>query len=61
MREVIDFAMAIIFSGSLLFGGGYTIKELHDIIKKECIGQVSQGLSSSEKLANALAGEKLDF
>lgn len=61
MREVVDLIMAVVFSGSFLFGGGYTIKEIHDYVKKECIEQVSQGLSSSEEMAQALTGESLEF
>ncbi len=61
MREAIDFAIAIIFSGSLIFGGGYSIKQIHDYVKKEAIEQISQGMSSSEAQANLLTGEKLDF
>ena len=61
MREAIDFTIAIIFSGSLTFGGGYSIKQIHDYVKKETIEQVSHGLSSSEAQANLLTGEKLSF
>lgn len=61
MREAIDFAIAIIFSGSLIFGGGYSMKQIHDYVKTETIEQISMGLSSSEAMANSLTNEKLDF
>ena len=61
MREAIDFAIAVIFSGSLIFGGGYSIKQIHDFLKRESIEQISKGLSSSEALARGLTGEQLDF
>ena len=61
MREVVDLILAVVFSGSFLLGTGYTIKEVHDFVKKECVEQIAQGLSSSEELANALTSEKLDF
>lgn len=61
MREAIDSAIEVIFSGSLIFGGGYSIKQIHGYVKKEIIEQISQGLSSSESLANGLTGETLDF
>lgn len=61
MKDLINLLTAIIFSGSFLFGIGYTAKQAHDIVKKEALTQVSKGLSSSEELANALTGEKLDY
>ena len=61
MKEAINFALAVFFSGSLLFGGGMTIKAIHDFIKSRALIQVSEGLSSSERLANSLTGEKLDY
>lgn len=61
MREAIDFAIAVIFRGSLIFGGGYSVKQVHDYVKRETVEQISRGLSSSEALGNSLTGEKLDF
>ncbi len=61
MKDVVETIAALVFSGALFFGGGYTIKQAHDAIKKEVLMQVSEGLSSSERLANALTGEKLDY
>ena len=61
MKDVIDMIAALVFSGALFFGTGYTIKQAHDIIKKEALEQVSKGLSSSEELANGLTGETLDY
>ena len=59
MRDVIDMIAALVFSGALVFGTGYSVKQVHDIIKKEALEQVSKGLSSSEELARALTGESL--
>ena len=39
MREAIDFAIAVIFSGSLIFGGGYSIERIHDLVKREAVEQ----------------------
>jgi len=61
MRDVVDMIAALVFSGALFFGTGYTLKQVHDVIKKESLEQVSKGLSSSEELANALTGESLDY
>ena len=61
MKEAINFVLAIIFSGAFLFGGGMTIKGIHDLIKNEALKKVSKGLSSSEKFANALTNERLDY
>jgi|GEM_PF-1465298 len=61
MNQMISDLVAVIYTGLLLFGGGYTIKEVHDFVRYETLKQISKGLSSSESLANALTGEKLDF
>ena len=61
MKDVVNLITAMVFSGSFLFGIGYTVKQAHDIIKKEALTQISKGLSSSEELANALTGEKLPY
>jgi len=61
MRDVVDMVAAFVFSGFLLFGIGYGIKKVHDFVKKEALTQVYKGLSSSEKMANALTGEKLGY
>jgi len=61
MGRVISDLVALIYTGLLIFGGGYTIKEVHDFVRHETLKQVSKGLSSSESLANALTGEKTGF
>ena len=61
MRDLISTAIAIIYSSGLLFGAGYTLKSIHDEVKKAALTKVSQGLGSSEKLANRLSGEKTAF
>lgn len=61
MNEITNLITALIFSGSLIFGIGLTIKTAHDYVRQEVLSQISQGLSSSEELANALTGEKLDY
>ncbi len=61
MGRVISDLVAVIYTGLLLFGGGCTIKEVHDFVRYETLKQVSKPLSSSEALANALTGEKTGF
>ena len=61
MRDLISTATAIIYSSGLLLGAGYTLKTIHDEVKKATLAKVSQGLGSSERLSNALSGEKTDF
>ena len=33
MKEAIDLVIAIIVSGGILFGGSYTLKEVHDFVR----------------------------
>lgn len=61
MNQFISDLVAAIYTGLLLFGGGYTIKEVHNFVRYETVKKISKGLSSSEALANALTGEKTDF
>lgn len=61
MKDIVNLVTALVFSGALFAGSGYTIMKIHDVIKKETLTQISKGLSSSEKLANSLTGERLDF
>lgn len=61
MRDLISTAIAIIYSGGLLFGAGYTLKSIHDEVRKATLTKVSNGLGSSERLSNSLTGEKTDF
>ena len=61
MKDIIEFAIAVIYSGFLFLGGGYGLKTVHDEVKKAALTKISEGLSSSEKLANALTGEKNEF
>jgi len=61
MEQLISDLVAVIYTGLLFFGGGYTIKEVHDFVRYETLKKASKPLSSSEALANALTGEKLDF
>ena len=61
MNDLISTAIAIIYSGTLIFGTSYGIKKIHDEVKKAALTKAAQGLSSSERTANALTGEKTDF
>ena len=53
MNDLISTAIAILYSSGLFLGAGYGLKSLHDEVKK-----AAQGLSSSERMANSLTGEK---
>lgn len=61
MRAIIDLVTILIVNGSFILGTGYTIKKTHDVVKKATLEQISKGLSSSERLANKLTGEKLPY
>lgn len=61
MNDLINTALAIIYSGTLIFGAGYGLKTLHDEVKKAALTKAAKGLSSSEKMANKLTGEKTPF
>lgn len=61
LGNLLNDIVAIFITGSMIFGTGYSLKKAHDIIKQETLSQISNGLSSSEELANALTGEKLDY
>ena len=54
MNKIIDIFIDIIFAIILTFGASYSIIEIHNFVKKETISQISNGLSSTEKLSNAL-------
>lgn len=54
MDKIIDIFIDIIFALILTFGASYSIIEIHNFVKKETISQISNGLSSTEKLSNAL-------
>jgi hypothetical protein len=61
MENLIETITALTITGLIALGGVYTAKEMHDFVKQESLNQVSKGLSSSEKMANALTGEDLGF
>lgn len=61
MSDLINTIIAIIYSSGLFFGAGYGIKTVHDEIKRAALTKAAQGLSSSERMANALTGENTDF
>lgn len=61
LGSLLNDIIAIFITGSIFLGAGYSLKKTHDFIKKETLLQISKGLSSSEKLANELTGQKLDF
>lgn len=61
MSDLVSTAIAILYSGGLFWGAGYGLKSVHDEVKKAALTKAAQGLSSSERTANALSGEKTDF
>ena len=61
MNQLVSDIVAVIYTGLLLCGGGYTLKEVHDFVRYETLKKVSEGLSSTDALSNALTGEKTDF
>lgn len=61
MKDVIESTIAAIITSVFLFGGGYTLKEIHDYVRYETIEQISKGFSSTEELSKALTGEKTRF
>ncbi len=61
MNNLVNTAIAIIYSSGLFFGAGYSLKTIHDEIKKAALAKTTQGLGSSEKLANSLSNQKTDF
>ena len=61
MENLIETIVALIITSGLIFGSTKSLIWVHDEIKKESLRQVSQGLSSSEALANALSNESLEF
>ena len=61
MNDLVSTALAVIYSSALFLGAGYGLKSLHDEVKKAALTKAAQGLSSSERMANALTGEKTDF
>ena len=52
MKNLIETAIAVIYSSAIIFGASYGLKSFHDVVKKAALGKVTQGLSSSEELAN---------
>ena len=54
MDKIIDIFIDIIFAIILTFGTSYSVIKIHNFVKKETISQISNGLSSTEKLSNAL-------
>jgi hypothetical protein len=58
MKAVIDLVIALAVNASFIFGAGYSIKKVHDVVKKAAIEQISKGLFSSEELANKLTGRR---
>ena len=61
MNELINTALAVIYSSALIFGAGYGLKSFHDAVREATLAKITQGLSSSEELANSLTGEKTPF
>lgn len=61
MNDLISTALAIIYSSGLFLGAGYGLKTIHDEVKKAALTKAAQPLSSSERMANQLTGEKTDF
>jgi hypothetical protein len=61
MENVIETLVALVITSGLIFGTSKSVIWLHDEIKREALSQVSNGLSSSEKMSQALTGEQLEF
>ena len=61
MNDLVSTAIAILYSSGLFLGAGYGLKSLHDEVKKAALTKAAKGLSSSERMANQLRGEKTDF
>lgn len=59
MKTIIDSFINLVFALILILGPGYTIVEVHSLVKKEVIEQISKRPSSTEKLSNSLTGENL--
>ncbi len=58
---IIETLVALVIKSGLIFGTSKSVIWIHDEIKKETIHQVSKGLSSSEKMSQALTGESPGF
>jgi len=61
MKNLIETTIAVIYSSALIFGAGHGLKSFHDTVKEAALSKITQGLSSSEELANSLTGEKTSF
>ena len=61
MENLIETIVALVITSGLVFGSTKSLIWAYDEIKKESLSQVSQGLSSSEALANALTDQHLGF
>lgn len=57
MKAVIDLAITL----TLLLGSGAIAKKVYKEVQVIAVKRIQKGLSSSEKLAQQLTGEKLDF
>jgi len=61
MENLIETLVALVITSGLIFGTGKSLLWLHDEVKKEALMQISNGLSSSEDMSQALTGESLGF
>ena len=61
MENIIETLVALVITSGLIFGTSKSVIWLHNEIKKETLNQVSEGLSSSEQMSQALTGEFLEF
>ena len=57
MKAVIDLAITL----TLLLGSGSIAKKVYQEVQAIVVMRIEKGLSSSEKLAQQLTGEKLGF
>ena len=59
MENLIETLVTLVITSGLIFGTGKSLFWLHDEVKKEALMQISNGLSSSERMSQALTGESL--
>ena len=57
MKTIIDLTITL----TLLFGSGLIAKKIYKEVQVIAVKRIQKGLSLSEKLAQQLTGEKLDF
>jgi len=57
MKEIIG---AAIFIVSLIGGGNYAMKKVHDSVRKVALEKSAKGLPSLTRLTKSLRGEKLE-